>query len=103
MMATIPYGTIVIVTAGRTAGSCFMVVGTTAEGYRLLADGRKYPLHRPKRKNERHLRRLQLQPQLPEECRNGNRSVRDEEIRAAITQCRSASKEGGSDEQGRCH
>lgn len=103
MMTTIPYGTVVVVTAGRTTGSWLMVVGTTTDGYCLLADGRKYPLARPKRKNERHLRRLQLQPQLPEECRNGSRSVRDEEIRAAITQCRAASKEGGSDEQGRCH
>lgn len=47
-------GTIVLATAGRDAGRFFLV--TALDGPELLlADGKRRPLHKPKRKNPAHV------------------------------------------------
>ena len=47
-------GSIVLATAGRDQDGLFFVVGQ-ADGFLLLADGKRRKLERPKRKNPRHL------------------------------------------------
>ena len=50
-------GQMVTVLAGREAGSRFVVAGLDGS-FLYLADGRKRPVRRPKRKNPRHVRML---------------------------------------------
>ena len=47
-------GSIVLANAGRDQEGLFFVVGE-ADGFLLLADGKRRPYERPKRKNPRHL------------------------------------------------
>ena len=47
-------GTVVIATAGRDKGRPFAVL-TTDDKWAFLADGKRRPLERPKRKSLRHL------------------------------------------------
>lgn len=41
--------------AGRDRGGYFIVVGTTSDGFVLIADGATRPLSRPKKKKRKHL------------------------------------------------
>lgn len=50
-------GQIVIAVAGRETGGRFVVVGLD-ERHLYLADGRKRPVEKPKRKNPRHVKLL---------------------------------------------
>ena len=49
-------GQVVCSLAGRDAQGLFVVVAC-GEGWAALADGRRRPLERPKRKNIRHIRK----------------------------------------------
>ena len=49
-------GQVVCSLAGRDAKGLFMVVAC-GEGWAALADGKRRPLERPKRKNPRHIRK----------------------------------------------
>lgn len=49
-------GQVVCSLAGRDAQGLFVVVAC-GEGWAALADGRRRPLERPKRKNLRHIRK----------------------------------------------
>ena len=51
-------GRIVQATAGRDSGDVFFVVGQTADGRLLLADGKRRKAARPKAKKLRHVRLL---------------------------------------------
>jgi ribosomal protein L14E/L6E/L27E len=53
---TIPVGTAVQSCAGRDKNGLYVVVGTLDYPYVWIADGRKYNLDKPKKKNYRHLR-----------------------------------------------
>ncbi|WP_293986076.1 KOW domain-containing RNA-binding protein [uncultured Megasphaera sp.] len=54
----IPVCTVVESLAGRDKGRLYVVVGSLAYPYVWIADGRKYNLDKPKKKNCRHLRIL---------------------------------------------
>ena len=48
-------GCVVLATAGKEKGRAMAVVGSDNR-FVLLADGRKRPIERPKRKNPRHIK-----------------------------------------------
>ena len=54
----IPVCTVVESLAGRDKGHLYVVVGSLAYPYVWIADGRKYNLDKPKKKNCRHLQVL---------------------------------------------
>ena len=54
----IPVCTVVECLAGKDKGCLYVVVGSLAYPYVWIADGRKYNLDKPKKKNCRHLRIL---------------------------------------------
>lgn len=88
MMTAKPWqlGSVVLMTAGRERGGYYVVVGTTPEGYLLVADGRKRPAAHPKRKNIRHLQTVLAEAAALQAAKQAERPFRDEEIRAAITE-----------------
>ncbi|MCH4187934.1 MAG: KOW domain-containing RNA-binding protein [Megasphaera sp.] len=51
----IPVGTVVRSSAGRDRNCLYVVVGKLDYSYVWIADGRKYNLDKPKKKNCRHL------------------------------------------------
>lgn len=55
MTQDLDVGQLVRSTAGRDQGALYVVVGHQGTGTILVADGRRRPLERPKRKNPRHL------------------------------------------------
>ena len=75
-------GTVVISLAGRDKGYYLCVVGGES-GCVLVCDGKERPLGRPKKKNPKHLRALELPP-LTWELR-GNKALRKALNRAAGT------------------
>ncbi len=52
-------GSVVQSTAGRDKGALYIVVGKLDYPYVWVADGRKYKADKPKKKNCRHLRRVE--------------------------------------------
>ena len=75
--------------AGRDEGQYYLVLADSLDGFVWLADGRKRQAAEPKRKNVRHLRRVQkVAADLLDKADGGH--ITDEEIRAAIN----AIKEG---------
>ena len=48
-------GQVVLSSAGRDRGGWMAVLGIAPDGGILVADGRRRPIQRPKRKNPRHL------------------------------------------------
>lgn len=68
--------------AGRDAGKNYVIIQADTE-YVYLADGKIRTIDRPKKKNKKHVRLLDLRdPQLSEKLIAG--SVRNEEIKRAI-------------------
>lgn len=76
-------GSIVVSRAGRDEGEQYLVVGTLGEGMVLLADGERRPLGRPKKKNIKHIRVVDVNPVLREKLISGEQ-VTDEEVRTAL-------------------
>lgn len=69
--------------AGRDKGRYYLVLAAAGDNALLLADGRKRPVSRPKRKNIRHLQFThQVAADLLHKAEGA--MVRDEEIRAAL-------------------
>ena len=64
---------IVLSLAGRDEGQYLAVIREDADGV-WLADGKQRPLERPKRKNPRHLRPLDIE--LGQEAMTTNRALR---------------------------
>ncbi len=50
-------GTVVIASAGREKGGLYAVVQVLDDRYVLIADGKRRPLEKPKKKNIAHLKR----------------------------------------------
>lgn len=50
-------GTVVIATAGKEKGGFYVVTQVLDSRYVLIADGRRRPLEKPKKKNTAHLKR----------------------------------------------
>ena len=89
-------GRIVQATAGRDSGDVFFVVGQTADGRLLLADGKRRKAARPKAKKPGHVRLLTGDGQtfghpVIEKLKQGQ-PVSDRELRRALA----AFKEGVS-------
>lgn len=76
-------GSIVVSRAGRDEGEQYLVIGTLGEGMVLLADGERRPVGRPKKKNIKHIRVVDVNPALRDKLASG-RQVTDEEVRAAL-------------------
>mgnify|MGYP000119369896 CR=1 FL=1 len=76
-------GSIVVSRAGRDEGEQYVVVGTLGEGMVLLADGERRPLGRPKKKNVKHIRVVDVDPVLRDKLISGEQ-VTDEEVRTAL-------------------
>jgi len=55
-------GVLVHSLAGRDAGEYYLIVGILESNFVLVANGLNRPLQRPKKKNLRHLRRIQAAP-----------------------------------------
>lgn len=70
-------GTVVQSLAGKDKGVLYVVVDRLTYPYVQIADGRKYKLDRPKKKNCRHLRILGAVETVPA-------NYSDEWIRAAV-------------------
>ena len=82
---TISAGTVVRSCAGRDRGGLYVVIGTLDYPYVWIADGRKYTLDKPKKKNCRHLIMLETSVSAKEavSCRISN-----EWIRSVLNQAR---------------
>ena len=50
-------GTVVIASAGKEKGGMYVVVQVLDSRFVLIADGRRRPIEKPKKKNIAHLRR----------------------------------------------
>jgi len=50
-------GTVVIAAAGKEKGGYYVVTEVLDDRYVLIADGRRRPIEKPKKKNLAHLRR----------------------------------------------
>ena len=88
-----PIGTVVLATAGRDQDGFFFVTGE-ADGFPLLADGKRRKLAHPKRKNPRHLQGIAMDGfthPVMEKLKQG-KPVSDRELRRALA----AFKEGNS-------
>lgn len=70
--------------AGRDAGDRYVVVGTAGDDMVLVADGRRRPLERPKRKNVKHLVVHGPAAGVADRVRDGQ-PVTDEELRTVLT------------------
>ncbi|HEY8393081.1 MAG TPA: KOW domain-containing RNA-binding protein [Capillibacterium sp.] len=87
-------GQLVISKQGRDTGALFLIVALLNEDYVLVADGRKRPLERPKKKNRKHLAfTLRVAEEIGAKLAAGDR-VSDEEIVDAI-QCLGENKKEG--------
>lgn len=79
-------GQVVISMAGHDFGMWYVVTDQTGQTYAAVADGKRRPLVRPKRKNIRHLRKTNMKLDLD--------LVRtDKQLRRALSALRE--KEGG--------
>ena len=78
-------GQIVQATAGRDSGDVFFVVGQTADGRLLLADGKRRKAARPKAKKLRHVRLLHQEFDHPviQKLQQG-KPASDRELRQAL-------------------
>lgn len=54
----IPAGMVVLSLAGKDKGAMYVVTGSLTAPYVWIADGRKYQVEKPKKKNYRHLQVL---------------------------------------------
>lgn len=77
----LPVCTVVQSLAGRDKGHVYVVVGNLAYPYVWIADGRKYNLDKPKKKNCRHLRVVRANRNQPEA---GRAKITNEWIRSVI-------------------
>ena len=50
-------GTVVIASAGKEKGGYFVVTEVLDQRYVLIADGKRRPIEKPKKKNVNHLKR----------------------------------------------
>lgn len=66
-------GAVVLSLAGRDSGKLLATVGSE-NGFILVCDGKERPVERPKRKNSRHLRCLNIT--LSEDDLRTNRALR---------------------------
>lgn len=66
-------GRVVIAAAGRGAGRFYAVIAQEG-GSLLLADGKKRPLEKPKRKNRKHVRKTNTR--LDSDCLDTNKKLR---------------------------
>ncbi|MGE1062400.1 hypothetical protein NXG27_07200 [Megasphaera paucivorans] len=75
---TIPVGTAVESCAGKDKKGLYVVVGKLDYPYVWIADGRKYNLDKPKKKNCRHLRVVGTSAAISDvgSCRISNEWVR---------------------------
>ena len=70
--------------AGHDKGQAFVIIGRADSEHVLLADGRKRPVTRPKKKKLRHLR---VEPHMAEEIRTlllGGTQPQDADVRKAL-------------------
>lgn len=88
-------GRLVTSTAGRDAGRPYVVFKLPADGFVLVVDGDKRPVHRPKRKNPRHLQIHEgVDAQLAARWARGE-TVNDAEVRVALAALAAELKEAG--------
>ena len=73
-------GTVVEATAGRDKGGLFVLL-TTDDKWAFLADGKRRPLERPKRKSLRHLRETGV-------CLDPSAMATNRELRRALRTAR---------------
>ncbi|SDF50922.1 KOW domain-containing RNA-binding protein [Sporolituus thermophilus] len=86
-------GQIVASTSGRDAGHVYVVVGLVPPNFLLLADGRGRRIANPKKKNVRHVKRVQQDvSQLADKFRSGAK-VTDEDLRQALATIGSSDKQ----------
>ena len=86
MVEELEVGRLVLSTAGRDAGTLYVVVGHQGPGTVLVADGRRRTTDQPKRKNPRHLRPAgDSEHGLP---LTGGRRITDQMVQAAIEAAR---------------
>ncbi len=69
--------------AGHDRGELYIIIRLEGE-YAYLSDGRRRPLERPKRKNEKHLQRINLWDADLRSRLTEGKPVRNEEIAAFI-------------------
>ena len=82
-MGMVPNGAVVISSAGKDANGIYVVVGQLEGPYVWIADGRKYTVDKPKKKNVRHLRMLET---TQTEVFEVSKKISNEWIRSIINQ-----------------
>ncbi|EAX47680.1 conserved hypothetical protein [Thermosinus carboxydivorans Nor1] len=86
-------GQIVASTSGRDAGHVYVVVGIVPPNFLLLADGRGRRIANPKKKNVRHVKRVQpVVTHLADKFASGAK-VTDEDLRQALATIGSPDKQ----------
>ncbi|WP_425059831.1 hypothetical protein SCACP_04490 [Sporomusa carbonis] len=82
----ISLGHIVISSAGRDAGRAYVVLGWYKPQTLLVADGRSRKVESPKKKNVKHVKRLNsIANNVAETLASGQKTT-DEDIRQALAQ-----------------
>lgn len=76
-------GSFAIPKAGHDKGKLYVVVGYE-DGRYLLADGKQKTLENPRKKQKKHLEIIHAQDDLEDLFSEGERLVRNEEIKRAI-------------------
>ena len=86
---------IVISLNGRDEGKRFLVVGSTEEGYLMLADGKSRRIEKPKRKKDKHLEPEGKADDQTASRLSGGEKVTNSEIRRALAKYTAHRDEGG--------
>lgn len=74
-------GNIVVSVTGRDAGHSYVILGWHKPGTLLVADGRGRKVSNPKRKNIKHVRRLDAIANKAVDALAGGLAITDEDIR----------------------
>ena len=73
-------GAVVLSTAGRDEGRCFVVTESLNEQYVLISDGKTHRAEKPKKKKRKHLKLVREPlPEITERLSGGN--VENHEVR----------------------
>lgn len=88
-------GRLVTSIAGRDRGQPYLVCAVTEDGMALVVDGDKRSVHRPKRKNPRHLELHDAADEALGSKWEQGEAVKDAEVRAALTTLTTKLKEAG--------
>lgn len=88
------YGQLVRSMAGRDRNDYYLILGLVSERFILVADGKKHPIAKPKKKNLKHVKILMLVAKEIEEMLLKGESILDSQVSSAINRLKNELEEG---------